>query len=165
VTVAIRPEALGDEDSIRSLTRCAFAEAPRSDGSEAAIIDRLRAEGDLALSLVAEADGTIVGHIAFSPVSIADGTSRWFGLGPVSVSPERQGGGIGSRLVRRGLDRMTALGAHGIVLLGNPDFYRRFGFAHDPELKYPGPPQAYFQRMVIGGPAPSGVVSYAPAFR
>ena len=160
----VRPERVGDEPAIHSVTEAAFRTQPMSDGSEPAIVDRLRRDGDLALSLVAEEARTIVGHIAFSPVTIADGTPGWFGLGPVSVAPERHGKGIGSRLIREGLTALVSHGAAGVVLLGNPAFYRRFGFEHDPDLAFPGPPPAYFQRLVLSGEAPSGVVTYARAF-
>lgn len=84
----VRDEAPGDEAAIAAVTAAAFRGAPHSDGSEAEIIERLRVAGDLAVSLVAvDADGAIVGHVAFSPVTISDGTSGWYGLGPVSSFP------------------------------------------------------------------------------
>ena len=164
IAITIRPERAGDEVIIHELTEAAFRDMPFSDGNEQDLVDALRSDGDLTLSLVAE-DGTrIVGHIAFSPVSISGGTPDWFGLGPVSVWPELRGRGIGAALVRRGIADMRAEGARGIVLLGSPDYYGRFGFEHDPQLEFPGPPAEYFQRLVLDGPAPTGVVRYAPAF-
>jgi putative acetyltransferase len=162
--IAIRAELPGDEGTIHAVTEAAFRNQPHSDGSEAALVDALRRDGDLALSLVAEEDSRIIGHIAFSRVTISDGTAEWFGLGPVSVAPERQGEGIGSQLIKRGLADLDARGARGVVLLGNPAYYRRFGFAHDPALGYPGPPAEFFQRLVIAGEAPSGTVTYPSAF-
>lgn len=162
--VTIRPERAGDEAAIHALTETAFRTQPHSDGSEPRIVDDLRSDGDLTLSLVAEEDGRIVGHIAFSPVSIGNGAQQWYGLGPVSVAPERQGRGIGARLIRHGLEAMRKQGAAGVVLLGNPAFYGRFGFAHDPALRFPGPPPEYFQRLLFAGDAPAGIVSYAAAF-
>ena len=97
-------------------------------------------------------------------MTISDGTPSWYGLGPVSVTPELQGEGIGSTLIRRGISELGATGAGGIVLLGDPAYYSRFGFAHDPALAYPGPPAEYFQRLVLAGSAPTGTVTYAPAF-
>jgi len=86
--IAIRPEEPGDEAAIHALTQAAFRDMPFSDGSEPDLVDRLRADGDLALSLVAvNMDEAIVGHIAFSPVAIADGSAGWFQLSPVSVIP------------------------------------------------------------------------------
>ena len=161
----IRDERPGDEPAIAALTRAAFRDAAHSAGNEAAIVERLRAEGDLAVSLVAEnLDRAIVGHAAFSPVAISDGTPRWYGLGPVSVIPLRQRAGIGSALIEEGLERLRQLDAGGCVVLGDPAYYRRFGFAHDQALAYPGPPPEYFQRMILSGPVPQGTVSYAPAF-
>ncbi|MEM1196051.1 MAG: N-acetyltransferase [Pseudomonadota bacterium] len=160
----IRAEAPGDEETIFTLTQAAFKGMPFSDGTEPYIIDKLRKDGDLALSLVALDRGRIVGHIAFSPLSISDGSMGWYGLGPVSVWRERQRVGIGGRLIRRGIEDMRALGAKGIALLGSAEYYPRFGFRHEPQLSYPGPPAEYFQCLVLKGDLPSGDVSYAPAF-
>jgi len=164
MTITIRPERAGDEDAIRSVTEEAFAGRPHSDGSEPAIIDRLRADGDLALSLVAEEDGRIIGHIAFSRVTISDGAGEWYGLGPVSVLPEKQGRQVGAQVIQHGLRELASRGARCVVLLGDPAYYRRFGFEHDAALTYPGPPPEYFQRLVLAGEPPAGVVRYAKAF-
>lgn len=162
--ITIRPETQGDQATIFALTTAAFADMPFSDGDEPALVDNLRRDGDLTLSLVAEDAQRIVGHIAFSPVTIADGSLDWFGLGPVSVWPELQKQGIGGALIQRGIADLRERGARGIILLGSPVYYSRFGFEHDPALTYPGPPAEYFQRLVLDGDAPSGQVSYAPAF-
>ncbi|WP_369026298.1 GNAT family N-acetyltransferase [Qipengyuania sp. RANM35] len=162
--IIIRPEQSGDEATIHALTEAAFRDMPFSDGDEQDLIDRLRADGDLSLSLVAQDVERVIGHIAFSPVSISDGSEGWFGLGPVSVWPELHGQGIGSSLIRQGIANLSAAGARGIVLLGSPEYYGRFGFEQDPLLAYPGPPPEYFQRLVLNGPPPAGVVTYAPAF-
>ncbi len=165
MSIAIRPEQPGDERAIHALTEAAFRDMPYSDGDEQHVVDRLRSDGDLVLSLVAtNMDEAIVGHIAFSPVTISDGTPNWYGLGPVSVIPSAQRGGIGAALIERGIADMRELGARGIVLLGDPEYYARFGFEHDPQLAYPGPPAAYFQRLVLEGKAPTGRVGYAPGF-
>ena len=163
--LALRAERPDDAFAIGIVTEAAFRNAPHSDGSEAAIVERLRADGDLALSLVmTDTGGTIAGHIAFSPVRISDGSRGWYGLGPVSVLPARQGEGIGSALIEAGFARLKAMGAQGCVVLGDPAYYARFGFAHDPRLAYPGPPPEYFQRIVFAGPAPVGEVHYAAGF-
>ena len=102
--------------------------------------------------------------MAFSPVTI-DGQDRgWFGLGPVAVEPKQQGIGIGSKLIRTGLARLRAAGANGCVVLGEPDYYRRFGFRADGRLIYPGPLPQYFQALAFGADVPSGIVAYHPAF-
>lgn len=162
--ITIRLEEPRDHPVIHATTAEAFRDMPFSDGNEPDLIDTLRDDGDLYLSLVAETADRIVGHIAFSPVAIGDGTTGWYGLGPVSVLPELQRRTIGSQLVRRGIADLQERGARGIVLLGSPDYYGRFGFEHDPQLAYPGPPPEYFQRLVLEGAAPTGTVSYAPAF-
>ena len=104
----VRDEIAADVEAIRKLTAEAFAEIAYSDGCEPVIIDRLRAAGALTLSLVAEDDAAVIGHVAFSPVTISGETGDWYGLGPISVLPARQGQGIGSALVRAGLDRLKA---------------------------------------------------------
>lgn len=158
----IRPEQPSDVAAIHALTDAAFATAPHASGTEAQIVDDLRAAGHLHLSLVAEQDGRLVGHAALSPVQIA-GAAGWFGLGPVSVAPDHQRAGIGAALIRSGLAQLAATGAAGCVVLGDPAYYRRFGFAPG-SLRYPGPPPEYFLQQPFGTPAPDGIVRYAPAF-
>ncbi|WP_439628482.1 GNAT family N-acetyltransferase [Shinella sp.] len=162
--IVLRPERPEDVDAIRTLTETAFKTAPYADGTEHIIIDRLRAAGALTLSLVAEADGVVVGHVAFSPVTVSDGSTDWYGLGPISVDPTRQGEGIGSKLVREGLAQLQALGARGCVLLGNPTYYGRFGFAPDPKLTLDGVPPEYFMRVAFSPVYGGGTVSYHPGF-
>lgn len=158
----IRPELPQDAAAIRALTTAAFATAPHASGTEAQIIDDLRKAGDLHLSLVAEQDGRLVGHVAFSPAQIA-GARGWVGLGPVSVLPDHQRAGVGSALIRAGLAQLKAGGVAGCVVLGDPGYYCRFGFARG-GLRYPGPPPEYFQQLAFLPDPPSGIVSYAPAF-
>ena len=161
----IRDEQPGDEAAIAALTEVAFRTVRYSEGGESAIIERLRGSGDLTLSLIAEnRDQAIIGHVAFSRVTIADGTPDWYGLGPISVIPLRQGVGIGGAMASEGLARLRALGAGGCVVLGDPRYYGPLGFAHDPGLVFPGPPPEYFQRLVLNGDEPRGIVRYAAAF-
>lgn len=160
----IRPETPDDADAIRELTSAAFADAPHSSGTEAAIVDALRAAGALTLSLVAEDAGSVIGHAAFSPVTTSSGAAGWFGLGPVSVRPDRQRAGIGQALVHAGLAMLRDGDAAGCVVLGDPAYYGRFGFASDPALRYGDVPPEYFQRMVFHGPPPAGTVAYHPGF-
>ena len=160
----VRPEREDDIEAIRALTERAFRTAPHADGTEHLIIDRLRAAGALTLSLVAEDGGAVVGHVAFSPVSVSDGSAGWYGLGPISVDPSRQGEGIGGGLVREGLARLEALGAAGCVLLGDPAYYGRFGFEQDPRLKLDGVPPEYFMRVAFSPVYGEGTVSYHPGF-
>ncbi len=119
----------------------------------------------MALSLVAvDEDGGILGHITFSPVALESGESGWYGLGPLAVWPQLQRRGIGTALVIDGLRRLKERGAKGCVVLGDPAFYARFGFESDPALTYRGVPSRYVQRLVVTPPAPSGEITYHPAF-
>ena len=160
----IRLERPADIDAIRTLTTAAFQNAPHSNHTEAAIIDALRDAGALTLSLVAVDNGELVGHIAFSPVAINSETNGWYGLGPVSVRPDRQREGIGQALVRTGLDHLRSIDAQGCVVLGDPAYYGRFGFVTDPNLRYPSAPPEYFQRLTLTDALPAGEVAYHPAF-
>ena len=163
----IRPEVPADAVAIRRLTDAAFAGAAHASGTEGAMVDALRAEGTLTLSLVAVADGAdgaVIGHVAFSPVTVAGAEIGWFGLGPVSVLPGRQREGIGAALIRNGLSRLRADGAAGCVVLGDPAYYRRFGFVHDPDLRFEDAPAEYFLRLAFAHPVPSGCVTYQPVF-
>ncbi len=164
VTVHIRPEREGDEDAIYDLTAQAFETMPFSSGSEPAIIHALRASGDLALSLIAEQDGRIVGHVAFSPVTIDGVFDGWFGLGPISVLPEVQRQGIGKRLIREGLDQLKGRHAKGCALIGAPEVYRGSGFTNDGSLVYEGVDANYVQWIAFAGERPSGHLGFAPAF-
>ena len=161
--VVIREEAPADAIAVRSLIGEAFRGAPYASGTEAAIHDRLRGDGDLVIGLVADVNGTIVGQIAFSPVT-AGGASGWLGLGPVAVTPRRQGRGIGAMLVREGLARAGASVARGVVLIGDPGYYARFGFEGGVGLTYGAVPAPYVQALSFGDPVPTGPLTYAPAF-
>ena len=160
----IRPERPADAATIHALTEAAFAGMPFSDQTEARVIEGLRAAGALTLSLVATEADEIVGHVAFSPVTVDRQDVGWYALGPVSVWPQRQRSGIGQALIRDGLERLRALGAGGCVLLGNPAYYRRFGFEADPDLYESGAPPGAFQCLTLNGARPRGRVSFHPAF-
>ena len=160
----IRSERGGDEPAIHELTLKAFEPMPYSDGSEAPIADQLRKDGDLTISLVATNETGIIGHLAFSPVAIGGEHGGWYGLGPVSVHPDFQKLGIGSKLINEGLLQLEALKAVGCVLVGNPDFYRRFGFRSDGNLTYADVPHQYIQWLSFGSHSARGVLKLAPAF-
>jgi putative acetyltransferase len=164
VNVRIRAEAADDARTIEAVTAAAFLNAPHTSHTEQYIVDALRSSGALAVSLVAESDGRIVGHVAASPVSLADRSSGWFGLGPVSVLPQHQRRGIGSQLVREALRLLRERGANGCVVLGEPEYYGRFGFKAEARLVLPGVPPEYFQALSFGSSRPRGVVSYHEAF-
>ncbi|TCU29118.1 putative acetyltransferase [Rhizobium azibense] len=160
----IRNETIADIPAIRALISTAFAAKDHSSQTEAAIVDALRRNRALSATLVAEDEGQIVGHIAFSPVMINRRDLGWYGLGPLAVTPERQGEGIGTRLVKDGLGAILKLGAQGCVLLGDPGYYGRFGFKADARLRLADYPAEYFQALCFSGEMPSGMVTYDAAF-
>jgi putative acetyltransferase len=160
----IRAETPADVPAIRSVVTAAFQDAPHSGGNEAAIVDALRAAGALAVSLVAEDEGVVVGHVAFSPVTVNGQDIGWYGLGPVAVLSEKRRRGIGEALIKAGLTRIEQRGARGCVVLGDPAYYGRFGFRSDPDLRLADVRADYFQRLVIDGEPLRGVVDYHPAF-
>ncbi len=160
----IRKEMSEDADAIRQVTDEAFRTVAYSNQKEGEIVDALRAAKALTLSLVAEDKGEVLGHVAFSPVLIGGEDKGWYGLGPVSVRPDRQGEGIGGMLIREGLAILRQEGAKGCVLLGNPGYYVRFGFKAEARLKLPGVPAEYFQCLAFGPDMPEGDVAYHAAF-
>jgi putative acetyltransferase len=162
--VLIRSETPADREEIEALTASAFLNAPHTSHTEQYIVAALRSAGKLSVSLVAEADGSLIGHVAISPVSISDGTPGWFGLGPISVLPQYQRQGIGSRLMREALRILSERGACGCVVLGEPEYYGRFGFRADPDLVLPGVPAEYFQALPFDSSRPRGTVTYHEAF-
>ncbi|QEC43677.1 GNAT family N-acetyltransferase [Pseudobacter ginsenosidimutans] len=160
----IRREKPSDIGAIDQVTKSAFASAAYSSGTESFIIKALRANGQLAVSLVAEEEGVLIGHIAISPVTISSGSEGWFGLGPVSVIPSRQGAGVGSGLIRAAIDALKELHASGCVVLGEPSYYGRFGFRSDARLQYLHAPAEYFQIQSFAGKIPEGIVEYDDSF-
>jgi len=162
--MTVRAERPGDEPAIHHVTEAAFADHPHSEGTEPAIVDALRACGDLALSLVAEEGGAIVGHVAFSRAILSGGEGGWYTLGPISVLPDQQGRGIGRALVEAGAAHWRKAGAQGIVLLGDPALYSRFGFVTGTPLHIEGPLADYFQVLSFTESIPASSVTFAPAF-
>jgi putative acetyltransferase len=154
----IREELETDRRAIHDVVAAAFAEGPEAD-----LVDDLRAECDEVISLVAEDEDGIVGHVLFSPM---EAPFRALGLAPVAVVPERQGEGIGSALIRAGLDQARRAGWQAVFVLGEPGYYQRFGF--DPALArgfacaYAGP---YLMALPLEETLPAtGHVEYAEAF-
>lgn len=155
----IRDEQPGDAHAIRAVVEAAFSQPLEAD-----LVDRLRGDGDVAISLVATDDSGVVGHILLSKMTAP---FRALGLAPVSVRPDRQGTGIGSQLIRAGLERAKEGGWQAVFVLGEPAYYTRFGF--DPALAsgftspYAG---AYLMAISLDGdlPVTSGIIEYAPAF-
>ncbi len=157
--------------TIANLLRAAFEHEAHSDQREHELVDALRDDGALTVSLVAESAGTIVGYVAFSPVRIGShGEGKWVGLAPVAVLPPYQGQGIGSALIRAGLAALREREIDGCVVLGEPTYYARFGFRHEPAIVFPGAPAEYFMAMnllgALGADAllPAGEARYHSSF-
>jgi len=163
--IDIRSETSGDIGAIAEVTAAAFKTLEISNQTESFIIEALRAAGALTLSLVAVLDGRVVGHIAFSPVTISDGTGDWYGLGPVSVAPDYQRQGIGKALIHEGLSRLKSMQARGCCLVGHPEYYKKLGFKNVSELVYEGvPPEAFFS-LSFDGTTPRGTVTFHEGFK
>ena len=160
----IRNELESDVEPISTVTKAAFESCPYGNHTEEFIVNALRAADALTVSLVAEASGKVVGHIAFSPVTISDGSQNWYGLGPISVLPEFQKQGIGKSLIHEGLSLLKALGAKGCVLVGDPKYYERFGFRNIPDLVLDGVPQEYFLALPFEKNKAHGVVVFHQGF-
>jgi putative acetyltransferase len=161
----IRPETQNDIEAIEQVTVAAFAGKTYSDRTEHLIINRLRDAQALVLSLVAEINGRVVGHVAFSKVTVNGEDKGWYGLGPISVLPEFQRQGIGSQLIKEGLSLIRAMGAQGCVVEGSPAYYNRFGFSHHSRLQYQhAPAPEYFMALPFYEEIPEGYVEFHDAF-
>jgi len=163
-SIEIRAENSADHEAIHTITEMSFRGMPYADGDEQDLINRLRTVGALTLSLVAVAEGVVVGHIAFSPVNAMDESQPWFALGPVSVLPDRQGKGIGSALIEQGLTHIRGLGALGCILTGNPAYYRRFGFELAPQNAPPDEPQEFFMLKLFAPGAARSTLHFHDSF-
>jgi putative acetyltransferase len=163
--VHIRNETATDVGVITEVTIAAFKTLAIRNHTEQFIIAALRDARALTVSLVAEWNGRVVGHVAFSPVTISDGTRNWYGLGPVSVLPECQRQGIGRALIREGLSRLKDLNARGCCLVGHPEYYSRFGFKKMPGLVHEGVRQEVFLALSFDGHTPQGTVTFHEGFK
>jgi putative acetyltransferase len=163
--VLIRSETSADAGAIAEVTVAAFKTLAISNHTEQFIIAALRAAKVLTVSFVAEVDGRVVGHIAFSPVTMSDGSPNWYGLGPVSVLPECQRRGIGRALIQEGISRLKALGARGCCLVGHPEYYRRFGFRNIRGLVHEGVPEEVFFALSLDDHIPQGTVEFHAGFK
>lgn len=164
MNLKIRKETPADAAAIAAVTVAAFRDAPHASSTEHVIVKALRHANALSVSLVAEWNGVLIGHVAVSPVTVSEGISGWYGLGPISVQPEFQRRGIGSQLMHAALDALREIGAAGCVLVGDPAYYRRFGFKPDPRLTFPEVAPEYFLVLAFGQELPRGVVAYHEAF-
>lgn len=166
-TFRIRTEQPEDLDAIYQVNTAAFGKP-----GEAKLVDLLREEGALTVSLVAELDGEVVGHIAFSPVTLdrqpEDAAAA--GLGPMAVLPEVQRQGIGLRLIRAGLEACQDAGVEMVVVLGHPGYYPKAGFVSSTQFgitcKWKVPEEVFMVQALKAGALTQfgGVVQYHPAF-
>lgn len=158
-TVNVRLEQSSDEDAIRRVNKAAFGQPDEAD-----LVDRLRAQVPAYLGLVATRGGEVVGHIAFTPVTLAPPQLDLYvyGLAPMAVLPAHQRTGIGTALVREGLVACRRAGGDAVVVLGHPDYYPRFGFASVAALvsEYDVPPEA-FMALALTPRALEGVAGVA----
>ncbi|MGY6633204.1 MAG: GNAT family N-acetyltransferase [Alkalilacustris sp.] len=158
----IRNEVDGDAVAIRAVVTEAMKLLPQATGTEAAIVDRLRADNALSLSLVAEDGGAVVGYLAASDARIGDVTG-WGLIGPVAVLPSRHGEGIGSALMTEAIRRLRA-GCKGAALVGDPGYYGRFGFRAFPGLRLGDVPPRFVQALPFDASGPEGELIHHPAF-
>lgn len=170
MSIEIRPETPTDIKAIHRIEAAAF-----QNEALAELVNRLRAEGALLLSHVALLNDEIVGHAAYSLLTITDGERvvRCPALGPIGVDPPYQGGGIGSALVRAGLDAMRGMDYGLLFLVGSPRYYPRFGFQPAQPLGFssdyvePGGPHEHFMVAILDERAPGGLrghTRFHPAF-
>lgn len=162
--IVIRDETDADVDAISEVTVAAFQTLEISHHTEQFIVAALRRARALAISLVAERDAQVIGHIAFSPVVMSDGTSGWYGLGPISVLPAYQRQGVGRALMEAGLARLRARSARGCCLVGHPEYYRKFGFRNTCALSFEGVPPEVFFVLPFDDHVPTGHVIFHDAF-
>lgn len=158
--IIIRNEIDADVGAIREVTAAAFMTLEIGNHTEQFIIEALRAAKALTVSLIAELNGAVMGHVAFSPVTNSDGTRDWYGLGPVSVLPTYQHQGIGAGLIQEGLSRLKAVNGRGCCLVRHPDCYSTFGFKNPSGLLVEGVPPEVFFALSFDGRYPQGTVTF-----
>ena len=162
--VRIRHEEPGDADAIAAIHIHAFLDHPYSLQTEHLIVDALRDADALEVSLVAVTDGQVVGHVAFSDAAVGEETEGWSIAGPIGVLPDFQRRGIGSALMRAGIEELRALGAKGCVLVGDPAFYGPLGFRGIPGLLDAGVPDEFVMGLPFGDGLPQGAIKPHSAF-
>jgi putative acetyltransferase len=162
--VTIRPETPQDFKAIEAIHIAAFANHPYSRQTEHLIVNALRADGALTVSLVAETEDAVLGHIAFSRMGLNGHDCQWLLAGPLGVLPQFQRQGIGKHLVREGIDAIRKLGAEGCILVGDPGYYTQLGFKHSPGLAMEGVPTENIMYFPITGSIPEGAIAHHAAF-
>jgi len=166
--LVIREETARDVGQVRMINIAAFEQPDEAD-----LVDALRAGCPEVVSLVAELDGRVVGHILFSPVTLpaGDRTLQGMGLAPMAVLPEHQRDGVGARLVEKGIERPQRSGCPFVIVLGHPGYYPRCGFerasAHGIACQWPEVPDEAFMIRILNPAAmtgAAGVARYRPEF-
>ncbi len=162
----IRKEESKDRDTVHHLNLNAF-----DNGPEAGIVDKLRASCKEYLSFVAVEDGSVIGHVLFTPATVVDCPAVGMGLAPMSVLPSQQRKGIGTRLIRYGLDFLRNAGCPFVIVLGHPEYYPRFGFEvaskYQLRSQWEGVPDNAFMIVVFDNevlPKSGGVARYRDEF-
>ena len=166
---SIRDQTETDFAAVHQLVIAAFKTLPVACGREQFVMDALWRTGAATVALVAEergatGTGAIVGQAAFSKVLVGGADVGWHGCGPVAVLPARHKQGIGSALMRAGLERLRVLGSKGCVVVGDPAYYPRFGFANTDAMFEPGVPPEVFMAISFDGAMPRGEVKFDKAF-
>ncbi|WP_434779621.1 GNAT family N-acetyltransferase [Neisseria sp. Ec49-e6-T10] len=162
--MVIRSEEKGDEQVIDQLLLDAFKDQPYSNNTENQMVQKLRQDNGVTLALVAGYKDEIIGYIAFSKIVIDNQLSDWEALAPVSVSPQWQNKGIGRQLIEEGLKILKGRLVSGCVLVGFPEYYKRFGFRTTNQLKVDGIPPEYFMVLPFNKSIPVGTVEFHSAF-
>jgi putative acetyltransferase len=165
--LVVRDETPADREAVRVVNERAFGQAAEAD-----LVDALRENAEPHVSLVAEVGGRVVGHVFFSPVVVESSAGAWaaFALGPMGVLPEFQRRGVGSGLIRRGLDECRRAGQEVVFVLGHADYYPRFGFgpaaARGLRCEYPVPEEVFMVAELREGALAgrTGLVKYRPEF-
>ena len=155
----LRTERPGDMLPVYELVSAAFG---RPD--EAELVNRLRECGAAVVTMVEEEEYEFMGHLMLSPITIDGQEGPWLGLAPVAVHPDWQGQGIGSDLVREGLDTALEMDWKAVVVLGDPAYYGRFGFMSNARLTLDGVPPEYFMHVAFSPVYGGGTVTYHPGF-
>ncbi len=165
-TISIREEAADDIDRVFQINKEAFDTAAEAD-----LVNRLREQADPVLSLVAERDGILLGHLLLTPVSLdSEPELNLMGLAPMAVTPDSQNSGIGSALVEAGLTHCRNLDVGAVVVLGHPEYYPRFGFQpsinFDIKSEYDVPAEVFMVQELQPDYLQnySGTIRYHPAF-
>jgi putative acetyltransferase len=160
----IRTEEPQHIETIQDLIRRAFAPMPFGDNNDQHLTNRFRSAGVLSLSLVAEKEGVIAGHVALTPAVHESGAAGWFALGPLAVEPHLQRRGIGTALIAEAKAWLASRGAAGCIVMGDTNYYPRHGFLPAPETAPVNEPAAYFMVLAMQRQIPPGSFAFHPLF-